>query len=362
MTRTDAPPEKTPGRPSFSPPPRGAAAAPPGGALKYLFPGWYAIVMGLTGLALAWHRAEPLMGPVAAVVALVLGGLAGAVFVVLALATVLRGLRHPDAWQEDRRHPVRHTFVATLPIAVILLATVAVALLGPHPLAGLLWWLGSLAQLFVTAWVLGRWWAGPGAGGLQWAGVTPALFIPVVGNVLAPLAGVPLGYPGWSAAQFGIGLLFWPLVLALVVVRVAVQGLWPERLRPTTFIVIAPPAVVGLGALQLGAPVVVAWMCWGMALFTLLWVGVQARALAALPFGLAHWAMSFPLAALAALTLRLATPGSALAVIGPALLALASIVIVALALGTVRGLRDGSLLAPEPVAPIATVAPADATR
>ena len=30
--------------------------------LKFLFPGWYAIVMGLSGLALAWHRAEPLMG------------------------------------------------------------------------------------------------------------------------------------------------------------------------------------------------------------------------------------------------------------------------------------------------------------
>jgi len=75
---------------------------------------------------------------------------------------------------------------------------------------------------------------------------------------------------------------------------------------------------------------------------------VQARAIAAMPFGLPHWAMSFPLAALAALTLRLATPGSVLAVLGPALLALASIVIVGLVLGTLRGLRDGSLLAPEP--------------
>lgn len=324
--------------------------------LRYLFPGWYALVMGLTGLALAWHRAEPLMGPMAAGVALVVGGLAAAVFAVLAVATVLRGLRHPDAWREDRRHPVRHTFIATLPIAVMLLATVGVTQFGPHPLAALLWWVGSVAQFAVTVWVLGRWWAGNGPGGLQWAGVTPALFIPVVGNVLAPLAGVPLGYPVWSAAQFGIGLMFWPLVLALIVVRVAVHGLWPERLRPTTFIVIAPPAVAGLGALQLGASDVVAWMCWGMALFALAWVGVQARALAAQPFGLAHWAMSFPLASLAALTLRLAAPGAALAVIGPALLALASIVVVGLMLATVRGLRDGNLLTPEPVAPVNAVA------
>ena len=36
---------------------------------------------------------------------------------------------------------------------------------------------------------------------------------------------------------------------------------------------------------------------------------VQARAMAALPFGLPHWAMSFPLAALTALSLRLAPSG-----------------------------------------------------
>jgi tellurite resistance protein len=138
----------------------------------------------------------------------------------------------------------------------------------------------------------------------------------------------------------------------LIVVRTAVQGLWPERLKPTIFIFIAPPAVVGLSALQLGAPPVVAWMCWGMALFSFLWVMTQAKAIAALPFALPHWGLSFPLAALAALTLRLAQPGSLLTVLGPALLALASLVILALLLGTVRGLRDGSLLAPEPVAAI----------
>jgi tellurite resistance protein len=324
--------------------------------LRFLFPGWYAIVMGLTGLALAWHRAEPLMGPLAGVVAQVLGGMSAVVFVVLAVATVLRGWRHADAWREDRQHPVRHTFIATLPIAVLLLATVGVALFGPHPLAGALWWAGSLSQLFVTVWVLGRWWRGNGRGGLQWAGITPALFIPVVGNVLAPLAGVPLGHTEWSAAQFGIGVLFWPVVLVMTAVRVAVSGPWPDRLRPTSFIVIAPPAVVGMSALQLGAPLPLAWMCWGMALFSLLWVGGQARAIAALPFGLPHWAISFPLAAFAGLSLRLATPGTAMAVAGPVLLALASLVLLALLLGTLRGLRDGSLLAPEPVAAIVPAA------
>ncbi len=315
--------------------------------LKFLYPGWYAIVMGLSGLALAWHRAVPLMGEMASAVALLAGGAAALVFAALAVATVVRGLRHPEAWAEDRRHPVRHTFVAALPVSAMLVATVAVALFGPQPAARLLWWAGSLGQVAVTAWVLARWWGRP-----AWPSVTPALFIPVVGNVLAPLAGVPLGHADWAAAQFGIGLLFWPVVLTLLVVRLAVQGTWPERLQPTAFIVIAPPAVVALSALQLGAPAALAWMGWGMAVFGLIWAGALARAVAAMPFGMTHWALSFPLAALAALTLRLAETGTAMAVLGPVTLALASLVILGLCVGTVRGLRAGTLLAPEPVAPI----------
>jgi len=323
--------------------------------LKFMMPGWYALVMGMAGLSLAWHRAVPLLGEMAGAVALLVGALAAAVFGVLAVATVIRGQRYPEAWAEDRRHPVRHTFIAALPIAVLLLATVGVAVAGPRPLLLALWWVGTLAQLFVTWWVLARWWRPAAQGGLQWAGVTPTLFIPIVGNVLVPLAGVPLGQAEWSAAQFGLGLLFWPLATVLVLVRIAVQGLWPERLLPTAFIFIAPPAVAGLAVLQFGAPPLLSWVLWGMAMFTLLWVGALAPRIAKLPFGLPHWALSFPLAAMAALTLRLAVPGSAMAGLGLALLALASIVILGLLAGTVRGLRDGTLLAPEPVAAIQPV-------
>lgn len=330
----------------------------PGTALKYLYPGWYAIVMGLAGLSLAWHRAVPLMGDFAGAIAAVAGAAAAAVFAVLAGFTLLRLQRHPEAWAEDRRHPVRHVFIAALPVSLLLVATVGTALLGPGRALIALWAAGSLGQLGVTLWVLSRWWRGAQAGGLQWPGVAPPLLIPIVGNVLVPLAGVPLGQTAWSLAQFGIGLVFWPVVLALLMVRLAVAGPWPERLRPTVFILVAPPAVIGLALLQLGAPLALGWAMWGVAMFTLAWVAMQARAIASMAFSLSHWGLSFPLAAAAALTLRLADPGSPLAVLGPALLALASLVILGLLLATGRGLRDGSLLAPEPVATLQVAAAA----
>jgi tellurite resistance protein len=138
-------------------------------------------------------------------------------------------------------------------------------------------------------------------------------------------------------------------------VRIATQGLWPERLRPATFIFIAPPAVVGLAVLQFGAPPLVAWALWGTALFSAAWAGLQAKAIAGMPFGLTHWGLSFPLAALAALTLRLGEGNGVVATLGTLLLALSSLVIAALVLATVKGLRDGSLLAPEPAVAIQPV-------
>jgi tellurite resistance protein len=314
--------------------------------------------MGLTGLALAWHRAAPVMGEMAGSVALVLACTGAMVFIALAVAYVVRALRYPQALGEDFAHPVRHPFMAAIPVSVILLATAAVATSGATALANAAWWLGSVSQLAVTVWVVAKWWRGNQAGGLAWASLTPALFIPVVGNVLVPLAGVPLGHGDWSAAQFAIGAFFWPVIHVLILVRLATQGSWPERLQPAVFIFVAPPAVIGLALAQFGAPAAFPWGAWGIALFSLLAALTQLRRIAALPFAIPHWALSFPLAAFTALTLRLSTPGGAMAALGVVSLAVASLVILALAFATARGLRDGTLLAPEPVAAIQPAPPA----
>lgn len=327
--------------------------------LKFLQPGWFSLVMGLSGLALAWQAATPLLGEMASGVALVTGGMAALVFVALTVASLGRWQRHAQALEADLRHPVRHAFVATIPVSLLLLATLAhtLGLAGWGVVA--LWWAGSLLQWWATLWVLGRWLsampaASPPLGEGLWPSVTPVLFIPVVGNVVAPLAGVGLGHEMWSAAQFGVGLLFWPVVLTLTLARRIAHGPLPERLMPTWAITLAPPAVVGLGLLTFGASTLWAVAAWGMALFSLLWVGAQGKRLVSQPFGLAFWALSFPLASFTTLTLKLAstTGESGFQTTGMVLLAITSLVLLGLMLATVRGLRDGTLLAPEPAAPI----------
>lgn len=331
--------------------------------LKFLHPGWFSLVMGLTGLSLAWQAAEPVLGPWAGAAALVIGAGAALVFAVLALASLLRWQRHPEALAEDLRHPVRHAFLAAVPVSMLLLATWLQALGLAPGLAHGLWWGGSIGQLSVTVWVLGRWLAptvahAPDAQSL-WNGITPVLYIPVVGNVVAPLAGISLGHPVWSVVHLGIGVFFWPVVFALLVARRLAHGPLPPRLHPTWFISLAPASVVGLCLLRFEAPPLVAAAVWGVGLFILLWVGLHAKRFFSQPFGLPFWGVSFPLAAFTALSFRLAhalgLPALQMAALG--LLALASLVIAALVLATVKGLRQGTLLAPEPVAPVVSASP-----
>ena len=319
-------------------------------ALEHLGPGWFVLVMGWSGLAMAWFRAAPLVGDNAPLIGQAAASLAGLIFLSLLVAMALRVARHPAAVQADLRHPVKHAFVAALPISLLLLGTLTVtavdatAVLGP-----ILWWLGSLGELGATVWVLARWLRAKEQGGLQWPAVTPVLFIPVVGNVIVPLAGIPMGFGAWAAAQFAIGLFLWPTLLVLLMARMAMAGPLPGRMTGTLFIMAAPPSVIGLCFLQWELSPAVAWGAWGIALFSILWALTQLSTLRQQPFGIPHWGMSFPLAAFAALSLRLSqTPGGEwLSLPATAMLAVASVVIVGLALSTWRGLRQGRLLVPD---------------
>lgn len=320
-------------------------------ALKFLGAGWFAVVMGLSGLAMAWLRATRLLGDLAGGVALVLALLAGTVLVVLLLAYGLRASRFPAALQEDLRHPVRHPMVAALPLSLLLLAALGVALLGAQPWLAVLWVLGAVGQIAASLWVLWRWTrvAPPP----RWPGVTPALLLPAVGHVLTPLAGAPLGFEVWSLVQFGVGVVMWPVVTALLVRRIAVAGMWPQRMLASTFITVVPASVIGMVALQAGIDHPMVTILWGVALLFLLWSARYAQRMVAQAFSMAQWGLSFPLAAFTSFTLRLGeTQGGAMQAVALALLALSTLVIAILCLATLKGLRDGTVLVAEPVATI----------
>jgi hypothetical protein len=80
---------------------------------------------------------------------------------------------------------------------VLLIASVGVALFGPHPLAHTRWWAGSLGQFVVTVWVLGRCWGRP-----AWAAATLSCPIAALSALTLRLAA-----PGSPLALLGLATL-----------------------------------------------------------------------------------------------------------------------------------------------------------
>lgn len=328
---------------------RQATTPPPDAApLRALGPAWFTTVMGLAGLALAWSRAVPVMGEGALGVALVAGAAAITLFLLLVLLSLWRVARYPQAVRSDVLHAGRRIFIATVPLATVLVATLLAVLDGPGPLASTLWLVGSAAQFVVTVWLFADW-LREAPGSPDPAVLTPALLIPGVANAVPALGGGLLGFGGLAIAQLAIGCMLWLGVTALLLVRLGTQGPWPAPQLPLMFITVAPPAVIGIGLLQLGAPAAVAVALWGVALFFLAWSATALRRIAQQPFALPFWAMLFPLAAFTSLSLQLAPlAGPAGARLATLLLALASLLALALAAGTLQGLRRGTLLQPQP--------------
>lgn len=314
-------------------------------SLEHLGLTWFIPVMGLSGLSLAWRQAAPLFGDSGLLVSQLIGAFAALWFVVLLGLTAVRLLRWPHLAHHKWMHPVRYVFIATIPVSMILLATVGVSLTGVAPHWNVLWQIGAAAQAALTVAVLVRWVRMHTA---RWVGVTPGLLIPVVGNVLVPLAGVALGHADWAWAQAMLGIALWPVVLVLLVLRVQRLGWWPDRLRPSVFVLIAPPSVIGVDLIVWQAGAVPAMVCWSLALTFVLWAMSQLPKCFDQPFGMGMWSLSFPLAAFASLSLRVGQAGWLPQWLGLVALVLASVVITALVRWTFWGLRSGDLLQPEP--------------
>ena len=266
--------------------------ASPRHRLRYLPVSIFAIIMGLSGVTLVLRRLEHDAGgpAVASLVALTLTLLL-AVF--LGFLYLRKCLRYPDAVAEEWHHPVRISFFPAMTISLILLGTLLQPLLAPVALA--LWSVGVAGHLLLSLGVIGSWISHRE---FVYAQLNPAWFIPAVGNVLVPVAGVPFGLVELSWFFFSVGILFWLVLLTLVFNRLIFHGPIPARLLPTLAILIAPPAVGLISWVRLTGEIgVTGRFLYSIALLFLLVVATQARALVRLPFSLAWWAYSFPLAA-----------------------------------------------------------------
>lgn len=305
---------------------------------------FFAIGMGLMGLTLALRGAEHVfdlpnrISPGILIVSVV-------TLAAVALGYFIKALAYPGEVRAEWNHPVRIAFFPAISISLLLLSA---ALLEPmSQLAHGVWLVGTMLQGVLALSVISAW---IGHRAFLPAQLTPAWFIPAVGNVVVPLAGAKLGYTEISWLFFSGGLIFWAVLLTLVINRLMFHDPLPGKMVPTLMILVAPPAVAFTAWLRLSGEVgPFGHFLLSVAYVFALIVGTQVAKFRSMPFALSWWALSFPLAALTIASFGYAeVAGSAAHLwIGAGLLALLVAVVVGLILRTVLAIFAGTICVPE---------------
>ncbi|PVZ68831.1 SLAC1 anion channel family protein [Pelagibaculum spongiae] len=305
---------------------------------------FFPVVMGLSGLALAWQKAAVVLSlPV--IIGNGLALIAAFVMLLISSCYLIKCFKFGKQVADEFAHPVKLSFFPAWSIGLLLLAGCLMPF--SKELATALWVVGSLAHLILSITVINRWIYHPQ---FNLQHITPAWFIPVVGNALVPIAGVALGFEEISWMFFSVGMIFWLVLKVLVFNRLIFHEPLPDQLLPTLFILIAPPAAgfVAWMALSHGQLNGIGRALFSLALFLALLLLSQYRRFSRIRFFMSWWAYSFPLAALsvACQIYFEQVGGRPLQALAWGSLLLVSFVVPVLTLRTIQAILSGGLFKP----------------
>ena len=251
----------------------------------------FGMVMGLGGLSNAWALAHRFLdAPL--IVSHVLLSLAGISYVLLVLCHAAKLAWHFSDVAEEFSHPVRSNFFPAISVATVVMS-IALRVYLPA-LAEALWWIGAVLHFIFALTLIRRWILHA----QEEDALTPAWFIPVVGNILVPVAGVPLGHVEISWFFFSIGLMLWIPFFTIVLHRVLFVPAMSQRSMPTLFILLAPPSI-GLSAYLAftgGHAGALGDILYCLALFIAILLASLIHHAAHGAFFMSWWAMTFPAA------------------------------------------------------------------
>ncbi|WP_188509281.1 transporter [Conyzicola nivalis] len=293
-----------------------------------------AISFGTAGLASMWTSAGKALGlpdwpaDTAWVIAAV-------VWVWLIVAHTVRGRASADTLVGQLQHPAQGPIAAIVPVVGMML--------GAHlflywPVGGMVVALTSMAVTALYAgWLLAYWVTGT----IEIDSVHGAFFLPTVaGTLIAAAVAADLGFASLAMGAFAVGVFFWGVIFALILARLIFRPALPAPLIPTLAILVAPPAVAGNAWFAIVGHSMDAVQDAFAASAVLL--GLMQLALLPtymrLKFSLGFWSFTFPAAALVGYAvgwLGIVRPWG-WQVIAAAALALATGLIVAIAVASVR--------------------------
>lgn len=204
----------------------------------------FGATLGLTGLSLAWQRAESMAIVPASGLSIALLMVAGIVSLLIFAGYGIKLARTPDAVRADIAHPAWVTSLGAAPMTLMLLPAGLLPYFPQHITAlSVLWLVGAAAHVALACWLIVRWMhVRP-----KLCDVTPAWFVPLVGMAVAASAGGDLGYVALATGITVAGAIAWVFLLPFVIWRLLKGPALPTELVPAICVLVAPPALVALG-------------------------------------------------------------------------------------------------------------------
>ncbi|MCG8376525.1 MAG: SLAC1 anion channel family protein, partial [Chlorobiales bacterium] len=203
---------------------------------------FFAIVLGMAGFSLAVQKVGGQAGegifPFLETPATVLVYLTIVLFVLIGVVYFAKVVRYPEAVKKEFNHPIKVNFFPL--IAKVFLVLSVVFLDRDMSVSYNLWVAGTVLQFIASIVIISIWIRHTH---FKIEHVTPGWFIPIVGSIIVPIAGVPHGFIEISWFFFSVGLVFWMALFTIVLYRIMFYSPIPDRLLPTLFILFAPPAI-----------------------------------------------------------------------------------------------------------------------
>ncbi|KYN91012.1 C4-dicarboxylate ABC transporter [Vibrio cidicii] len=301
----------------------------------------FSIVMGLSGLSIAWQKALGTSFPVITTFSSIL---ATTVMLLVSVLYLLKITRYPNAVIAETKHPIKINFFAAFSISLLLLSVVWHRF---ESLSYVLWGLGAVVQLSLTLLVMHSW---IHHDHYRLEHANPSWFIPVVGNIIAPITGAKLGFIEISWFFFGVGIVFWLVLLTIIINRLIFHEALPARFKPMLFILLAPPSI-GFVSYSSLVPELTDFsrILISVALFTAILLALNINQFRKSGFFLSSWAYSFPVAAFNVALFRYAelTLSPIGFYIGVALLGGLTLLVLWLSFNTLKAIKAGEICKPE---------------
>ena len=252
----------------------------------------FSIVMGLSGLAIVFSKFYHMQWLPKYFYDIILF-FTSSLFLILSFLYGLKAIRHFDEVKTDFKHPIRVNFFSAISISMLLLS---IAFMAYWPFLSLvLWWAGTILHTIFMFYTIGFWIQH----NFEIHSMNPAWFIPVVGNMLVPIAGVEYMPKAFSFFYFGVGIFFWIILFAIFLNRAIFHHQLAKKFIPTLFILIAPPAIGFIAYIRIAQ----SWDSFAifmlfMAYFFVGLVLFLYKSFKNLQFFISWWAFTFPLMAI----------------------------------------------------------------